>query len=334
MHWLAELDGRRIGVEVPASSANLGAGYDCIGLALSSSDRIDVEVRGWSRGEIELTVEGEGGGSYRRTARTASSAASRRPSRRPAGRCPTAVGWRIDMHNEIPLARGLGSSAAATVGGLVAGNALLGEPLTEADLLRLATRSRVTRTTPPRPSSAGSPCGPLDDGAVEALRFDAPRDLRPSCSSPTSGFRRPTCGALPARSPSRTRWPTSAESPSGWPVSPPGATTSSGLTLDRLHEPYRAAVYPPLPHLVAAAREAGASGLPVGGRLDGPRLRRQRPDDHPIEAAFERAADTCELDRPDRAVAPLNHGAQVAPETRCTDGYIPGRWGRIRVRGD
>ena len=83
------------------------------------------------------------------------------------------------MHNEIPLARGLGSSAAATVGGLVAGNALLGEPLTTADLLRLATDDRgPSRTTPPRRCSAASRSAPPTDDGVEAIRFDAPRDLR------------------------------------------------------------------------------------------------------------------------------------------------------------
>ena len=59
-HWLAELDGSRVTVEVPASSANLGAGYDCLGVALAMTNRIELEVRVWSRGEIELTVEGEG----------------------------------------------------------------------------------------------------------------------------------------------------------------------------------------------------------------------------------------------------------------------------------
>ena len=46
MHWLAELDGRRLTVEIPATSANLGAGYDCLGLALDLYDRIELEVRG------------------------------------------------------------------------------------------------------------------------------------------------------------------------------------------------------------------------------------------------------------------------------------------------
>ena len=48
-HWLAELDGRRVVVDVPGSSANLGAGFDCLGVALALTNRVEVEVRGWSR---------------------------------------------------------------------------------------------------------------------------------------------------------------------------------------------------------------------------------------------------------------------------------------------
>ena len=60
--WLAELDGSRITVEVPATSANLGAGYDCLGLALAITNTIELEIRVWSRGEIDLTIDGEGRG--------------------------------------------------------------------------------------------------------------------------------------------------------------------------------------------------------------------------------------------------------------------------------
>ena len=136
--WIAELDGTRVSVEVPASSANLGAGYDCLGVALQVTNRIEVEVRAYGRGEIELTVEGEGRNELaedhdNRFVRGLE--ASLRPAR---GELPDEVGWRISMHNDIPLARGLGSSAAATVGGVLAGNALVGEALSMAELLGLA----------------------------------------------------------------------------------------------------------------------------------------------------------------------------------------------------
>ena len=138
-NWLAELDGRRVTVEVPASSANLGAGYDCLGVALGLFDRIEIEVRGWSRGEIELTVDGEGADELTADRSNRCVRGIEAALREVRGEMPEGVGWRIEMRNEIPLARGLGSSAAATVAGLVAGNSLLGEPLTSSDLLRLAT---------------------------------------------------------------------------------------------------------------------------------------------------------------------------------------------------
>ena len=60
--WLAELDGHRVEVEVPASTANLGAGYDCLGMALDLTNKIVLEVAGWNKPEHELTVIGQGEG--------------------------------------------------------------------------------------------------------------------------------------------------------------------------------------------------------------------------------------------------------------------------------
>src|SRR6478672_3066917 len=137
--WIAELDGTRVSVEVPASSANLGAGYDCLGVALAMTNRIEVEVRAWGRGEIELTVEGEGRNELTEDRDNRFVAGLEATLRAARGELPAGLGWRIAMHNDIPLARGLGSSAAATVGGVLAGNALAGEPLSTAEMLGIAT---------------------------------------------------------------------------------------------------------------------------------------------------------------------------------------------------
>ena len=178
MHWLAEIDGRRMTVEVPASSANLGAGYDCLAMALDIVNRVEVEVRGWSRGEVEISVDGEGAGEL------ASDRSNRFVQGLEAaliavrGEMPVGAAWRIEMRNKIPLARGLGSSAAATVGGLVAGNALLGEPLTNTDLLRLATEIEGHADNAAAALLGGFTVVGPGEGGLEALRFDAPRDLR------------------------------------------------------------------------------------------------------------------------------------------------------------
>ena len=139
-HWLAELDGRRIAVEVPASSANLGAGYDCLGVALECVNHVELEVRGWSRGSIELTVDGEGQGELPEDRSNRFVQGLEAGLREIRGELPDGVGWRIEMRNAIPLSRGLGSSAAATVAGIVAAGALLGGELDRATQLRLADR--------------------------------------------------------------------------------------------------------------------------------------------------------------------------------------------------
>src|SRR6478672_7980797 len=102
-NWLAELDGHRVVVEVAASSANLGAGYDCVGVALSLTDRIELEVRGWSRGAIELTIDGEGTGELTEDRNNRFVQGLEAAIVAARGEIPDGVGWRIAMANSIPL---------------------------------------------------------------------------------------------------------------------------------------------------------------------------------------------------------------------------------------
>jgi homoserine kinase len=313
-NWLAELDGRRVVVEVPASSANLGAGYDCIGVALGLTNRIEVEVRGWSRGEVELTVEGEGEGELGGDRDNRCVLGIEAALREVRGELPEGIGWRIEMHNEIPLARGLGSSAAATVAGLVAGNALLGEPLTSADLLRLATAIEGHPDNAAAALLGGFTVSAPIDGGVEALRFDAPRDLRavlfiPDLRLPTADMR----AALPAKVPLAD----AVANLTRVAVGVAGMATGRFdllrvLTVDRLHEQYRAKVYPQLPQLVEAARGAGAIGACLSGAgstvlafSDSVRTITR------IEAAFGAAAADTDLTGRIAVVAFRNTGAQV-----------------------
>jgi len=313
-NWLAELDGRRVVVEAPASSANLGAGYDCIGVALGLMNRIEVEVRGWSRGEVELSVDGEGSGELAADGTNRSVQGIQAALREVRGELPEGIGWRIEMHNEIPLARGLGSSAAATVAGLVAGNALLGEPLTSADLLRLATAIEGHPDNAAAALLGGFTVSAPVDGAVEALRFDAPRDLRavlfiPDLRLPTADMR----AALPAKVPLVD----AVANLTRVAVGVAGMATGRSdllrvLTVDRLHEQYRAKIYPQMPQLIEAARGAGAIGACLSGAgstilafSDSVRTITR------IEAAFGAAAADTDLTGRIAVVAFRNSGAQV-----------------------
>ena len=270
-HWLLELDGRRIRVEVPATSANLGAGYDCLALALELVNQVEMEVRCWSRGEVDLAVTGEGSDELPadRTNRFVRGLEAALVAAR-GGELPPNAGWSVTMSNQIPLERGLGSSAAATVAGVVCGNALAGEPLTNADMLRLAAEIEGHPDNVAAALLGGFVVSaPADDarGGVEAIRFDAPRDLRvvmfvPELRLETHAMR----AVLPAKVPLAD----AVTNLGRVAIGVAGLATGRHdllrlLTRDRLHERYRANAYPQLPALLTAAVEGGAIGACLSG---------------------------------------------------------------------
>ncbi|SEQ30667.1 homoserine kinase [Microlunatus flavus] len=126
--------GTRVSVEVPATSANLGPGFDCFGLALDWRERVDLEV---AASGISVDVTGEG------------SEALPRDETHLVVRCLTeglddlgvrVPGLAVRGHNTIPHGRGLGSSSAAIVAGLLGARALAGAGDDPAWLLRHANR--------------------------------------------------------------------------------------------------------------------------------------------------------------------------------------------------
>lgn len=114
--------GLSVRVRVPASSANLGPGFDCLGLALSIYDEVAVTVTdGDGVGDITVDVEGEGSTSVPLDARHLVARAVVRGLETAGVAVP---GFHLETRNAIPHSRGLGSSAAAVVGGLAAASAL------------------------------------------------------------------------------------------------------------------------------------------------------------------------------------------------------------------
>jgi homoserine kinase len=120
---------QRIRVSAPASSANLGPGYDCLGVALPLRNVVSVERR---PGPLEVTVEGEGAGVL---PCDASNLVVRSFAEVWAGPLD---GLAFRMRNEVPLQSGTGSSSAAIVAGLAAGLALQGRPHGSDELIALA----------------------------------------------------------------------------------------------------------------------------------------------------------------------------------------------------
>lgn len=111
-------------LSVPATSANLGPGFDSLGLALAHRDRLEAEVLDAEPGHLEVEVHGEGERSLPRDAghlvvRTLDAALATLGLTRPA--------LRLTCHNVVPQARGMGSSSAAVVGGLGLARALVAD---------------------------------------------------------------------------------------------------------------------------------------------------------------------------------------------------------------
>lgn len=106
-------------VSVPATSANLGPGYDCLGLALDLRDELTAEVGGEG---LVLEVTGEGAGSV---PRDATHLVARAMDAAFGAMHLTTPSLRLTCTNRIPHARGLGSSSAAIVGGIVLARALV-----------------------------------------------------------------------------------------------------------------------------------------------------------------------------------------------------------------
>ena len=123
-----------IDVRVPATSANLGPGFDVLGLALGLYNDIAYEE---AEGVV-VAIEGEGAGRLDTGADNVVARAARMVYEAAGRRFPGAT---IRCVNRIPPARGLGSSAAAWVGGLIAANAALGSPLDRDAVLALACRA-------------------------------------------------------------------------------------------------------------------------------------------------------------------------------------------------
>ena len=301
-------------MEVPASSANLGAGYDCLGVAIAMTNRIELEVRVWSRGKIELNVDGEGRNELTEDRENRFVRGLEASLRKALGSLPDEVGWRIGMRNQIPLSRGLGSSAAATVGGVLAGNALAGEPLSTADMLRLATEIEGHPDNAAAVLLGGFVASASTPAGVEAVRFDAPRELRAVLFIPDL---RLSTKEMRAALPDKVPLADAVANLAAVAVDVAGLATGrfellGRLTVDRLHEPYRAKAYPQLPAMVAAAREAGALGACLSGAGSTIIAFTDKADGAgAIEAALTEVAATAELPGRARTVELRNHGAHV-----------------------
>ncbi len=122
----------KLRVEVPATVANLGPGFDCFGLAVDLTNEIDLDTDG----DPGVTVSGEGADELAGDATNLIVRSMAYLAQQAGGRLPR---FSLRCKNRIPLARGLGSSATAVVAGLLLADRLLDAGLDPDRLLEMAT---------------------------------------------------------------------------------------------------------------------------------------------------------------------------------------------------
>ena len=245
-------------VQVPATSANLGPGFDCLGLALNLYLRVACRTGGEG---LRISASDE------EIATDPSNLVYRAMEAvfQAAGEGVPALELRID--NGIPLSRGLGSSSAAIIAGATLANALLGSPFGRERLLDLAL------TLEGHPDNIA----PALLGGLVASSLAGERVLaQPVRLARVPGIALFIPDFAMATAEARRVLPDSVPRADAIFNTGRGSLLVAALAAgdfallrwameDRLHQPYRSAIFPALPRLIQAALDAGAAGCAMSG---------------------------------------------------------------------
>ena len=257
--------GQRVIVDVPATTANLGPGFDCLGAALDLNNRFAMRRIEGGGERFELIIEGSEGSHLRGGPENLVYRAAQRVWKA-AGLEPVALEARVRL--AVPPARGLGSSATAIVAGLMGANALVGEPLSKEKLLELAIdiEGHPDNVVP---SLLGGLCMTAKAASQRwrVVRCEWTSTVKavvaiPSIRLSTSEARRAMPKAVPVSD--------AVVNLGALTLLLQGLRTGSGDLIsdgmhDRLHEPYRWRLIKGGDQVKQAAMDAGAWGCAISG---------------------------------------------------------------------
>jgi homoserine kinase len=251
----------RVRVRVPASSANLGPGFDSLGLALSLYDEVEVSVAGDDQVRVEVVGEGAGRVPCDESHLVVS---AMRATWASLGDDAAPTGLRMRCRNAIPHSRGLGSSAAAAVAGAVAATVLSGrDPQLDRDTLLQVTAGIEGHADNAAASLLGGfviaweTAGNIGE-RFHALRLETHADIRPVALVPqVESSTRTTRGLLPDRVPLADAAFTGSRTALSVLAFTQRPDLLMAATEDVLHQGYRRPAYPESADLVDALRARG-----------------------------------------------------------------------------
>lgn len=248
-------------LRVPASTSNLGSGFDALGLAIDLPLRVKFEIIQDGR---QIHAKGEGAALLQQEENNLLLQAFDRACQE-LGREPPPL--KIEIDNHIPLKRGLGSSGAAIIAGLVGANLLLGKKLSRQEMLNLANEMEGHPENASASLLGGLTVNGAENGVVKFHRFVPPNDwvaaaFIPDLEIATHQARRVLPETLPREEAVKNVQRVAVL------VSAFAKRDSSLLKFgvqDWLHQPYRKALVPGFDDFLAAAYEAGAFAAFLSG---------------------------------------------------------------------
>ena len=257
---------RIIRVRVPATTANIGPGFYCFGAALALYCRVDATVEIAKKFDLSIAVSGEGAGMIPRDTRNIvwkAMEAVFHAFRVPANKIPALA---LSIHNDIPIASGLGSSAAARVAGCVLAYRILKKPLDTGKINQIAS---ALEGHPDNvvPALVGGWCVSVTNGAtIEHIKLPVPHLKTIVCTPDFSLNTERARRALPKKvllrdavfNLSRSAMMIAALAQKQYQM-------LSCAMKDRLHQPYRQKLIPGMESVLNAARMSGAVGAALSG---------------------------------------------------------------------
>jgi len=248
-------------VKVPATTANIGPGFDCLGMALELFNIIEVEE---IKTGLEIIIpdkdrkyiENDENNLVYQSMKFLFDEVDYHPK-----------GLRITLMNNIPLTRGLGSSAACIAGGLVAANELIGKPLTNSEIIFSAAKMDGHPDNVLPALIGGMTIGCLLENEVKYVKIDLPSQLKilvliPNFHFPTKKARSILPKSLPFED-------------AVFNLSRLGLLVSSLMThnfdnlpialQDKIHQPYRKDFIPHWNEITSKLLELGSKGFFISG---------------------------------------------------------------------
>jgi homoserine kinase len=268
-----------ISVKVPATTANIGVGFDCLGAALSLYNQFEFTI------SEALTIKVEGKEAAK-VSTDSSNLLYRAFSKFYQHIDRTAPNVTIVIHLGVPLARGLGSSATAIVGGLVAANHLAGNPLSQTEVreLAIAIEGHPDNVVPALMGNCQLSVGESGNWCISEIPWH--RDLIPVVAIPDFELSTEEARSVLPKTIDRTD---AIFNISRMGLLLRGLETNNRDWLqlaleDRLHQPYRQNLIPGYQEVKQAAILAGACGMVISGA--GPTLLALTPNER-VEAVIQ-----------------------------------------------